>query len=198
MLDKSLVYQNILMRHLPETPPPKLTVPPGFSLRFYQPGDETSWAEIETSVGEFASEQQALAYFKNRYLPEKEKLQQRCVFFCQNGAEPVATATAWYERLDKQFWPSLHWVAVKPAFQGLGLGKAVTACALRLLKQEHPGQAVYLHTQTWSHKAVGLYLKLGFETVKTETFAQYKNDYPLFLKTLQPVLPPEIYDRLAK
>ena len=56
----------------------------------------------------------------------------------------------------------MHWVAVKPDYQGLGLGKAVTEKALKIFSEKDSGRSVMLHTQTWSHKAVKLYGKLGF------------------------------------
>lgn len=36
---------------------------------------------------------------------------------------------------------------------------------------------VFLHTQTWSYKAIGLYLKTGFELVKSGSFGSYQNDF---------------------
>jgi hypothetical protein len=35
---------------------------------------------------------------------------------------------------------------------------------------------VFLHTQTWSYRAIGLYINAGFDFATDETFAHYKND----------------------
>jgi ribosomal protein S18 acetylase RimI-like enzyme len=73
--------------------------------------------------------------------------------------------------------PSLHWLSVKPEYQGQGLGKALIYKCLQILNHTEGNKDVYLHTQTWSYKAVGLYLYTGFDFLKTESFANYINEY---------------------
>ena len=50
MLDKSLEYFDFIMKmpasKLFQLPEP--TLPAGYSFRLYTPGDEQSWAELET------------------------------------------------------------------------------------------------------------------------------------------------------
>ena len=36
---------------------------------------------------------------------------------------------------------------------------------------------IYLHTQTWSYKAIGIYMSAGFEIVEKGTFGEYANEY---------------------
>ena len=57
----------------------------------------------------------------------------------------------------------LQWIACDPDCQGRGLGRAVIAKALSLYRNMNFDSDIYLHTQSWSHKAVYLYLQLGFE-----------------------------------
>jgi ribosomal protein S18 acetylase RimI-like enzyme len=57
----------------------------------------------------------------------------------------------------------LQWISTDPAEQGKGLGKAVIIKAMELFPVYEPNSDIYLHTQTWSHKAIYLYHKLGFE-----------------------------------
>ncbi len=118
----------------------------------------------------------------------------------------MATATAWYARSELGYQASLHWVAVMPAYQGLGLGKAVVQQALSLFPALDPGEDVWLHTQTWSHVAVRLYFKLGFRILKTGRTAVVTdgggvkisaNDYAEAIEVLRPVLEPDLLSDLV-
>ena len=189
MLDKSVPYKNIIMRTEKDgfegREQPEL--PACFSFRLFRPGDEKQWARLEWSVDEFPSQKQALDYFCGQYLPKSFLLAQRCWFvWDERKNQAAATATAWFDKIGKDGrTASLHWVSVDPAYQGKGLGKAVTVRALQTLAEKEQGKYIYLHTQTWSHKAVGLYLSLGFRFVKEGGFAQYPNDYPAYLPILK-------------
>ena len=202
MLDRSIPYWNIVMNAPRETllalPDPAL--PAGFALRPYQPGDAPRWARLEWLVGEFSSEEEALAYFEKQYGPHMKLLQQRCWFVWDVRQEKaVATATAWFDQQpDGARVASLHWVSTDPAYQGRGLGRAVTAQALRILARREPSDLVYLHTQTWSHKAVSLYLSLGFGAMAAGSFAHYKNDYPANLPILREKMRPTEYETLLR
>ena len=205
MLDKSLPYHNINMRAdadaIARITMPQL--PPDYTFRLFQLGDETHWARIETSVGEFETEADALSYFQERYLPKLPDLQERCVFIVSPEGLPIATAIAWFSLPDRDYQAMLHWVAVCPDHQGLGLGKALTQRVLYLFKQFAPNQAVWLHTQTWSHVAVKCYHSFGFNVVTTDSYVRdtasmttYTNDFPANMEVLKQVMPTEYVDGL--
>lgn len=182
MLDKSIPYKSIIMKMpwarvqaLHDGPEPAL--PAGFTWRYYQDGDIRSWAAVETSVLEFNAPEEAEKYFQENFLPDEAALARRGVYILDENQRPVATATAWYMDSDQGHQAALHWVAVRPECQGLGLGKAVVLLALRAAAIEEPGEDVWLHTQTWSHVAVRLYHKLGFTVQKKRTLADGGNDY---------------------
>ena len=139
------------------------SLPVGYSFVFYQPGDEQAWAEIETSVCEFAQVSDATAYFARDYLPLQNELQRRTLFVQTAGGEKVATFTAWWNYTGVRRYPFMHWVAVKPEYQGLGLGKAIIAEGVRLMVAIEGDVVMYIPTQTWSHKAIRLYRWAGFE-----------------------------------
>ncbi len=168
MLDKSIPFKSLYMK-ITASDIQKIelySLPRGFSYQMYQPKDEVSWAEIETSVGEFEAIADALHYFEESF-SDQEKLKKRMVFIANDQEEKVATATAYYEILPNgKTTYFLHWVAVKPDYQGLGLGKSVVKKALTIFKELNPGKDVMLHTQTWSHKAIQLYHQLGFYLTK--------------------------------
>jgi RimJ/RimL family protein N-acetyltransferase len=162
MLDKTVPYIKIFMRRDGNKPLPVCDIPQGYRYVFYAPGDIASWAVIETSVGEFDTIQEAEDYFKKEFLPFEEELKRRMVFIETENGEKVATATAWWGYDDKRRRPTLHWVAVKPEHQGKRLGKAISSEVIRLIVEIEGEQTIYLHTQTWSHKAVVIYEWAGF------------------------------------
>jgi len=209
MLDKSIPYKNIIMLRPAERvglvepaarpsvlPPPSL--PDGFSFRLYVPGDAKHWSEIETSVLEFDNLQAAEKYFSQDFLPNEAALRERMVFLVSDSGEYVATATAWWNDYKGRHQASLHWVSVRPEFQGLGLGGAVVSKALSLFPKFEPGLDVYLHTQTWSHKAVRLYARLGFHICRTDTLGHKNNDYVEAMGILKKVLDASVYDELER
>jgi GNAT superfamily N-acetyltransferase len=190
MLDKSIPYYNIIMKYSWGTSVPEPKLPSGYVLRHYQPGDEFGWAEIEAAVGEFESARDALLCFTDHYLPYPERLGERCLFACDGGGRPVATCTAWWDTRNGAQVPSLHWVGVHPEHQNKGLGKAVVFQCMRDLAALEPGWDVWLHTQSWSYKAIGIYLAAGFELQKSETINSHRNDYALALPLLAEKMKP--------
>ncbi len=177
MLDKSIPYYNVIMKRADNLEMQDSDLPTGFSIVLFNDGDEKHWAAIETSVGEFDSEEEALSYFKKEYIPHLDELKKRSIFIQNQDGEKVATFTAWWNYTTGRYDPSVHWVGVKPEFQGLGLGTAITIKGLRLMKSIDNGKDIFIHTQTWSYKAIGIYLKCGFEIIKDEAFGTYQNDY---------------------
>ncbi len=175
MLDKSLPYKSIVMRMeaavatRPTPPEPA----PSYRIRPFESGDERHWARIETSVGEFPDEAAARAYFERIYLAGAAE---RCLFVVTEQGEPVATATAWTEEDASRRQVQLQWVAVDPAHQAKGLGRAIVTAALRQAARFASGEAILLHTQTWSHKALRLYYRLGFRFCRTQTIVMQRKD----------------------
>lgn len=162
MLDKSIPYAGLYMRREPGAPFLTAMIPSGFEFRCYNDGDEQSWARIEASVLEFASEFAALMYFKDYFIPNRELLYNRCLFIEKQGGEKVATATAWWSDIGGRRLPWLYWVGVRPEYQGIGLGKAIVARATEMLTGFYKCEPIYLKTQTWSYKAVDIYRKCGY------------------------------------
>ena len=187
MLDKSVPYSKLYMCRKPGTPIPAFTLPEGFKFTFFTGDDDTNWAKLETSVLEFDSEFAALLYFKEEYMPYVEELYRRCLFIENSEGKKVATATAWWSFIDGERRPWLHWVCVDPEYQGLGLGKAISARVTGLLLELEGDNAFYLSTQTWSHIAISIYRKCGYEPTDEKILygKKYRNDYKKTLKILK-------------
>ena len=185
VLDRSIPYYNIIMRcdcfkPLPETAR-EITV------RNYRLGDEKHWAEIEYSIGDFSSVDEAKRYFQTHYTDE---IFNRCFFAEDRNKNVIGTCIAWYDLKDDQSVSSLHWLAVSPKYQNNGVGKALLNAVMNYYCQNHL-MPVYLHTQPWSYKAIRLYLSAGFKIMETDTFADYKNEYSEAISVLKDYLPLE-------
>lgn len=142
---------------------PVFKLPERYGWRYFKPGDERVWAEIETSAGEFKTPEDGLKGFRH-YYPTDDKLDERMIFVTDNGV-PCATATAWFGEGDAD--PSegrLHWVSVDEAHQGQGLSKPLVSLAMHRLR-ELGHQSAYLTTQTASWVAIKVYHHFGFRAV---------------------------------
>ena len=162
MIDKSVPFAKLKMKRPAGTPIAEFPLPEGFKFTFYQKGDEESWARIETAVDEFDNEFAAVMRFKQDFNPPDE-LSRRCLFIENSDGEKVATATAWWAEVygERRAW--LHWVSVDPRYQGIGLGKALSSRVTKLLLEIEGDVDFYLSTQTWSHVAIGIYEKCGWQ-----------------------------------
>ena len=172
MLDKSIPYIDVLMQRKKGTPIPHFPLPEGFKYVFYKPGDEYAWAKIEMSVLEFDNEADALARFR-RFADMPTEAERRTVFIENEQGEKIATSTAWWEYTGIRRDPWLHWVSVKPEYQGLGLGKAIISHVTQMMADIEGDRDFYLHTQTWSHKAIRLYEKIGWQITAEKGLWKY-------------------------
>lgn len=159
--------------HLREIPGHPL--PEGYALRSFDPADSATWkrrwAEVETAAGEFSTPDRALERFDREFGGREEELAGRCLFLLRTGSEPagpagsgeevIGTAMGWYDvAAPENPAGRIHWVGIRPAWQGRGLSKPLVSAALRVLAPRH--DRAYLTTQTTSYVAVRLYLGLGF------------------------------------
>ena len=189
MLDKSIPFYNVLMERKKGKPMFQYDLPEGFRFVLFKPGDEQEWAEIETSVLEFDKVDDALYYFSESYMKYMDELMQRCLFIEDPEGKKVATITTWWTFTGTRRDPWIHWVAVRPEYQGLGLGKALVSKGMKHLIALEGDRNVYLHTQTWSYKAIGIYQKASFEITRKKGLGGYENnEYAKAVKLLSKYL----------
>lgn len=185
MLDKTIPYAEIWMYRLKDLPVTEQALPEGFHFEFYQEGDETEWAAIETAVSEFEDEAQALDYFQKKFAPFSKELKRRMLFISDSEGRKIGTCSAWWKELpDGTRYPLVHWVAVRPGYQGKGIAKAMLRRTLKQLQKLEATTPVYLHTQTWSHVAIRLYQKLGFEITDKNLDGSPNSDYKKAMEIL--------------
>lgn len=198
MLDKSLPYSDIIMKADGDTASAwtPSSLPNGYSFKMYEEGDETAWAALETLVKEFSSREEGLKYFQNVFLPYREILPYRMCFVTDINGRICATATAWRKGKNECYWPILHWVSASPDVQGVGIGRAVISYALSLFSGTDPGKDVFLHTQTWSHRAIRIYYHYGFR-ITMSSLSGVRTDFR-YRETLQGVLPEYILNDIVE
>lgn len=198
MLDKSIPFHTIIMRsnNLLKVKPDAL--PEGFSVRFYEPGDEIHWARIQYEVGEFYSIEDALKCFSH-YLDYEDELRKRQVYIVDDTTNtPVATATAWYSELDGKEIGVVHALSCLPSYQALGLGRIAATYMMECFHKVMPESEVWLDTQTWSYKAIGIYLDLGFVPVKTATFNETANEYEKARNAMKDKMRADVYKKFCE
>jgi len=176
MLDKSIPFVGLYMRREPGSRIPAYGLPDGFKFTYFKDGDEADWSRIESSVLEFDSEFSALMFFKEKYIPIIEELYRRCIFIETACGDKVATATAWWSSIYGERRPWLHWIGVCPEYQGLGLGKALISRVTELMTEIEGDVPIFLKTQTWSYKAINIYLQCGYEPTYEKLLYRDRSD----------------------
>lgn len=176
MLDMSLPYADILMKREKDIELVLFPLPEDYRFSYFKAGDEKAWAKIETSVLEFDDGIDALLYFQRDYLPYLSELERRCLFVETAEGEKIATCTAWWDYSGERRDPWLHWFAVHPNHQGKGIGKALASKLLERMTEIEGKRDFYLHTQTWSHRAVKIYEALGYRITEERNLAGYANE----------------------
>jgi mycothiol synthase len=155
---------NMTMLRDPAFPTPAEPVlPPGFSLRTWQPGDEATWTHVknasfgdETPVG-----------WWQRIFGDRPDFDPGGWFFCLDGDRPIGISSAVLLRHPETcelLGCQIEWVGMLPEYRGLGLGRAmVTACVHYALPSQP--EPFVLITQRFRVAAVKLYESLGFRAV---------------------------------
>jgi GNAT superfamily N-acetyltransferase len=140
---------------------PHFALPPGYSLHWYQPGDEAIWLSIQRAADRL--QDIPPDSFARTFGDARDELPQRQCFLLSPQGEPIGTATAWFgdERWGRE-WGKLHWVAIVPGWQGKGLARPLLSCVCGRLRELHPDRA-YLRTAAERLVAIRLYLDFGFQ-----------------------------------
>ena len=136
-------------------------LPPGYYFRNFRDGDIDIWVDIEKASGEFVTIKDAIKRFRDEFDDLKEELESRCFFLCNEIGEPVGTAMGWFGDLHGEKLGRLHWISIKPEYQGRRLGKPLVAKAMERIQKSH--DKAYLTSQTTSWRAINMYLDFGFQ-----------------------------------
>jgi len=152
--------ENVMMVRADLEGVPAHSLPEGYSLRRYRPGDAKVWTRIWTAADRFGSI--APETFIREFGDCDDVLAERQLYLCGPDGREVGTATAWFGRPEIDSRAGVvHWVAVLPEMQGTGLAKPLMSAVLGRLRALGYGRA-YLITQEARAAAVNLYLRFGF------------------------------------
>ncbi len=195
MLDRTIPFYNTILRCDRYEPGDK-ALPDGFAISAYKPGYEKAWAELEYSVGDFDSSEQAKEYFINTYLKDRE-LYDRLLFVVNPENRVVGSCIAWSDMRNDKPVSSLHWLVVDEKYQGMMLWRALCRAVMEIYEKQN-AFPVYIHTQPWSWKAIMLYMSLGFRIQKHDSFSHYENQYEHAMKALKEVVSPEQYELMRE
>lgn len=137
--------------------PPEPTLPDGYHLRTYRPGDEARFYEVMASAGWPGWDDERLEPWKARILPASW-------FFAVHTTSDsiVASSMAIHSHTpDHPFGGEVGWVASDAAHRSQGLGRAVVAAVVaRFLQIGY--RNIHLYTEDFRLPAIKIYLKLGF------------------------------------
>ncbi len=134
---------------------PAAKTPHGFDLRPYRPGDEDSWIQL-INTGEFASDWDRPHFDKYILGPERAAGSRVAV---SDGVIVAATFASLQTGMDNT--GRVDFVASRPEYRGLGLGRLVCSAVVRHLV-DRGYERVILFTDDWRLPAIGLYLSMGF------------------------------------
>lgn len=140
---------------------PEYTVPEGYKLRGYLPGDEDSWLEA-LNLGDFGDwDRQRF----DEYILGQERTQGSVVAVRNDR---IVAATFASKEVGADSTGRVDFVVSHPDVRGLGLGRAVCTEVVRYLVSRGYAQVV-LYTDDWRLPAIGLYLSMGFEPQMTRS-----------------------------
>lgn len=139
---------------------PLYPLPEVFSFRFYAPGDENSWVELQRNADKFNKTDTDL--FHRVFGCNTEILKQRMLFLLDPQGKIIGTAAAWFDDdYQGERYGRVHWLAVHPDYQGQGLSKPLLSAVCEKLVELGHAKA-YLSTSSARIPAINLYLKFGF------------------------------------
>lgn len=139
---------------------PDYPLPPEYRLRLIAPGEVSSWVEVQQAAEPYLTMSEE--WFWQEFGTPKGLAWERCFLLEESAGPVVGTITAWSDdQLDGRERGRVHWLAIRPEWQGRGLAKPMVSAALQLLSRHH--DSAYLITQAERTVAIRLYEAMGFE-----------------------------------
>ena len=140
---------------------PEFTLPENYSLRRYRSGDDAAWTQIHLRADGLNRITPKL--FAQQFGADAALLASRQYYLVNATGTAIGTGTAWFnDNFEGRNFGRVHWVAILPEYQGLGLAKPLmTGICRRLHELGH--ERAYLSTSSARLAAIRLYLQFGFE-----------------------------------
>lgn len=143
---------------------PPLTMPAGYRLRTYVPGDEEAWARImNTGIGQSHTAERCRAN-----LIERPQFRSEGLFFAvTEEGEAVGSACAWRRPEEGEGSGYVHMVCVMPEHRGHRLGYWLSLAVLHRFREWGLADAL-LDTDDFRTPALRVYFDLGFVPLPRE------------------------------
>lgn len=137
---------------------PWVPFPAGYGIRPMRADEGALWLAVVRDAEKDSAMPDGA--FEPQHNGDLASVPERCFLAVEAQGLAVGTISAWYYTFQVREYGLIHWVAVRPAHQGRGVGRAEVSFALRRLARWHD-QAL-LNTQSRRLRAVQLYLDFGF------------------------------------
>jgi GNAT superfamily N-acetyltransferase len=138
---------------------PQVSFPEGFSIRPMRLDEVGLWTDIQRDAEEYFKITDETFY--HEFGSDLQAIQWRSFIITNEKGVGVGTISAWYSRDFKgEDYGRIHWLAVRPAYQRRGIGKAALSYVLNKLAQWH--SRCFLDTSIERLPAIKLYLDFGF------------------------------------
>ena len=150
--------QLLMIRN--NNPASPINFPEGYYMRPYQPGDGTAWCECCLG-GHLGIDEAGEDVFRKKMLEDETVNPSNIFFLISPSGEIAGTVTYQYGKKDTG---TIHMVAIKKEYQGLGLALPMNLYAVdKIVKDGKKG--ITLTTDDWRLPAIKSYLNAGFEPV---------------------------------
>ena len=139
---------------------PEYHLPEGYGMYLMRQDDIGVWVDVQCDAEPYIKNIDH-SMFYTTFGNDLQSIGTRC-FLLQNEQRcAIGTASAWYKTDEKGVeYGQVHWVALRKAYQGKGLGNALMTHVLTKLSRNH--KRAFLETQSKRISAITLYLKFGF------------------------------------
>lgn len=139
---------------------PESLIPQGYTFGPIAREQIGLWVDIERDAEPFFGID--IDMFAGSFGTDMAEVTSRCHILYDERGCGIGTISAWREGMVRGVeCGRVHWVAIRAAFQGRGLGKTLMSYGLQELKRLNH-QGALLETQSKREAAIGLYLKYGF------------------------------------
>ncbi len=138
---------------------PQIPFPEGFGIRPMRLDEAGLWTDIQRDAEPYF--QVRVDTFAREFGYDPQAIPRRCYIVTNERGLGIGVISAWYDQEFKGgVWGRVHWVALRRAYWGRGLGKAMLSYTLTQMAQWH--DRACLGTQTRRLPAIKLYLDFGF------------------------------------
>ncbi len=137
---------------------PDLKLPPGVTLKKFEPGDEGRWAAVLQAAGDLGAWSPERA---KRALSGPARVDSDGIHFLVVDGKAVATACVQVNDARPDL-PELGYVSVMPEYRGHGFGRLISLAVLKHI-EERGHRSCFLRTDDHRLAAIKTYMRLGFD-----------------------------------